>query len=295
VIAAFDFQAPSSVDEALDLLEEHGDEARPIAGGTALVILMRQRLVRPSVLVSLAGIGELRGIARENGGLRIGAMSTHREVETSPLVRAATPLLAETLRHVATIRIRNVGTLGGNLAHADPSQDPPVALIAQGATVALVGRAGTRELPIEDFFADYYETVLEPGELLASVLVSERPAATGTSFFKFLPRSAEDYATVAAAAAVRLDAAGERCEEARVAVGSAAAVPVRARRVEAALIGCSPDNEVLREAAAEVRDEIDPIADARGTSEYKRDMAAVFVRRALEEAFERARRLHGAV
>src|SRR5207245_5516243 len=119
----------------------------------------------------------------------------------------------------------------------DPSQDPPVALIAQGATVTLARRGGTRTLPVEDFFADYYETVLEPGELLASVLLPELPPRTGTSFLKFLPRSAEDYATVAAAAAVQLDATGERCEEARVAVGSAAAVPVRARRVEAALIG----------------------------------------------------------
>jgi aerobic carbon-monoxide dehydrogenase medium subunit len=294
VIASFDFHTPATFDEALELLEEHGEEARPIAGGTALVILMRQRLVRPRVLVSLARVDELRGIERENGTVRIGAMATHREVETSAIVHAAAPLLADTLRHVATIRIRNIGTLGGNLAHADPSQDPPVALIAQGATVTLARRGGTRTLPVEDFFTDYYETVLEPGELLASVAVPELPAGTGTSFLKFLPRSADDYATVAAAAAVRLDATGQRCEEARVAVGSAAAVPVRARRVEDTLVGRALDDAVLREAAAEVRDEVDPIADARGTAEYKRDMAEVFVRRALRHAAEHARRDGGA-
>ena len=288
MIAPFEYHAPTNLEEAFDLLDEHGDAALPIAGGTALIILMKQRLVRPSVLVSLARIEELRGIARHDGGFCVPAMTTHREAETSPLVRSGAPLLAEALRHVATIRIRNVATLGGNLAHADPNQDPPVALIAQGATLTLRSRQGTRTLAVEEFFSDYYETVLLPAELLTSILVPQLPPRTGTSFFKFLPRSMDDYAAVAVAAAVRLDDAGECCREARVAVGSAAAVPVRAARVEAALLERSPQDKVLREAAVEVRDEIDPISDARGTAEYKRDMAEVFVRRALVEAFARA-------
>jgi carbon-monoxide dehydrogenase medium subunit len=214
-------------------------------------------------------------------------MTSHREAETSPLVRAHAPLLAEALRHVATIRIRNVATLGGNLAHADPNQDPPVALIALGAKVTLSGRDGARSLNVEELFSDYYETVLEPAELITSIAIPESSPGTGASFLKFLPRSMEDYATISAAATVGLDARGEVCA-ARVAVGSAAGVPVRARAVEAAILGRSPTDDVLNEAAAEVRGEIDPIPDARGTSEYKCDMAEVFVRRALAEACAKA-------
>jgi carbon-monoxide dehydrogenase medium subunit len=285
---SFDYRVPASLDEAVEVLEGYGDDARPIAGGTALVILMKQRLVRPAVLVSLRKIDELRGIAKSNGSLRISAMTSHREAEISPLVRAHAPLLAEALRHVATIRIRNVATLGGNLAHADPNQDPPVALIALGAQVTLRGRGGERTLNLEELFSDYYETVLDGAELITSILIPESSPGMGAAFLKFLPRSMEDYATISAAATIELDAGGE-VSAARVAVGSAASVPVRARAVEAAVLGQSPTDNVLHAAAAEVRGEVDPIPDARGTAEYKCDMAEVFVRRALADACRQAR------
>jgi carbon-monoxide dehydrogenase medium subunit len=289
MIGSFDHRVPTTLDEAFALLERYGDDARPIAGGTALVILMKQRLVRPAVLVSLRKINGLRGIDKRDAGLRVSAMTSHREAETSPLVRAHAPLLAEALRHVATIRIRNVATLGGNLAHADPNQDPPVALIALGAKVILSGKDGVRTLDLDEFFSDYYETVLQRDELITSILIPESPPGIGAAFLKFLPRSMEDYATISAAATVQLDPDGEVCAAARVAVGSAAAVPVRARGVEAAVLGQSPTGDVLAEAAAEVRHEIDPIPDARGTAEYKSDMAQVFVKRALSDAFTDAR------
>jgi carbon-monoxide dehydrogenase medium subunit len=289
MIGAFDYRVPRSLDEALAVLETYGDDARPIAGGTALVILMKQRLVRPAVLVSLGKIAELRGIDKSDAGLRVAAMTSHREGEVSPLVRTHAQLLAEALRHVATIRIRNVATLGGNLAHADPNQDPPVALIALGASVTVTGKDGSRTLELEEFFSDYYETVLQPTELLTSVVIPTAARAVGSAFTKFLPRSMEDYATISAAAAVGLDPETGACATARVAVGSAASVPVRARRVEAAVLGQRPTDDVLRQAAAEVRDEIDPIPDARGSVDYKREMAQVFVERALSEAFGKAR------
>lgn len=210
---------------------------------------------------------------------------THREAETSPVIGEVAPLLARTLSHVATIRIRNVGTVGGNVAHADPNQDPPVTLIAHGATVTLASRDGERVLPLEDFFVDYYETARTPSELLTAIDVPRLPEGTGGSYLKFLPRSAEDYATVSVAATVRLDGGGSRCADARVALGSVAGVPIRARAVESALVGQPPSAEVIREAAALVTDEVDPIPDARGSAEYKREMAAVYVRRALLEAF----------
>ena len=152
----FEYHAPETLDEALDLLAEHGDEAKLIAGGSALLIMMKQDLVQPAHLVSLHRVAALRGIEERNGGLRIGGFTTHREAETSPLVAGRFPALAETLRKVATIRIRNVATSGGNLAHGDPALDPPVTLLALDARVRLQSREGSRMLPLGELFVDYY-------------------------------------------------------------------------------------------------------------------------------------------
>src|SRR5882762_6721950 len=174
---AFEYAAPRTLDEALGVLREHGDEAKVIAGGTALVTMMRQRLVSPGYLVSLREIPGLGRIEVANGGVRIGALVTHREVETSPLVRERIPVLAETFRRVATVRIRHMATVGGALAHADPNQDPPVTLLALGARVEIRGARGSRELPLAEFFRDYYETALEPGELVTAIKVAPPPPA----------------------------------------------------------------------------------------------------------------------
>jgi carbon-monoxide dehydrogenase medium subunit len=288
VIAPFEYHRPDSLEEALGLLEEHGEDARAVAGGTALTILMKQRLVRPTALVALDNIPDLQGVTRHNGSIRIGAMTTHREAEVSGVIQAAVPLLAETLSHVATIRIRNVGTVGGNIAHADPNQDPPVSLIALNATVATADAEGSRSIPIEELFVDYYETILGGSELITSIDVPSPPESSGSAYVKFLPRSAEDYATVSAAAVVALAEEGGSCTAARVAVGSVAGTPVRATCVEAALVGQPVNDALLREAAAEVQSQIDPMSDARGSAAYKREMAAVIVHRALREAFRRA-------
>src|SRR6266581_5697180 len=183
---AFDYRAPRSLDEALAVLGEYGEDARVVAGGTALVTMMRQRLVQPSCLVSLRDVQGLDRIETDNGGLRLGALATHREAETSPLVRERIPVLAETFRRVATVRIRHMATLGGALAHADPNQDPPVTLIALDASVEIQRAGGRRELPIAAFFRDYYEPALEPGELVTAVTVPLLPPASGASFIKFL-------------------------------------------------------------------------------------------------------------
>jgi carbon-monoxide dehydrogenase medium subunit len=250
---------------------------------------MRQGLVQPAALVSLARVGNLSGVTAVDGTLHIGALTTHREIETSPRVRDSWPVLAETFRSVATIRIRNVATVGGNLAHADPNQDPPVTLLALGASVEVTGRDRQRLVALEDFFTSYYETVLEPGELVTGVSVPVLAPRSGAVFHKFLPRSADDYATVAVASAVTLDAAGERCQEARIALGSVGSTPIRARGAEAALRAQVPTPETLRSAAALVKAEVDPIADIRGSAEYKRDMAEVWTRRTLAQAFDQAR------
>jgi carbon-monoxide dehydrogenase medium subunit len=288
---AFEYAAPRTLDEALAVLREHGDEARVIAGGTALVTMMRQRLVSPGYLVSLREIPGLGRIEVANGGVRIGALVTHREVETSPLVRERIPVLAETFRRVASVRIRHMATVGGALAHADPNQDPPVTLIALGSRVEIRGAGGGRELPVEDFFRDYYESALEPGEVVTGVVVPQLPAASGAAYVKFLPRTADDYATVAVAAIVTLESDGERCRAARIALGSVGVTPLRARAAEALLAGQRLGAGLLQAAGESVKAAVDPLSDHRGSAAYKREMAAVMVGRALSQAWEAARSL----
>jgi aerobic carbon-monoxide dehydrogenase medium subunit len=286
---AFEYAAPRTLDEALAVLREHGDEARVIAGGTALVTMMRQRLVRPSYLVSLREIPGLDRIEAANGGVRIGALVTHREVETSPLVRERIPVLAETFHRVASVRIRHMATVGGALAHADPNQDPPVTLIALGARVEIRGAGGRRELPVELFFRDYYESSLEPGEVVIAVVVPQFPAASGAAYVKFLPRTADDYATVAVAATVSLEADGERCRAARIALGSVGVTPIRAQSAEALMAGQRFGVEMLKAARESVKSAVDPLTDHRGSAAYKREMAAVIAGRALTQARDAAR------
>ena len=276
----FYFYAPTTLNEALDLLDEHQDDGRPMAGGTALVVMMKQSLLEADHLISLARVPGLSGVRVEADGLHIGALTHHREVETSPLVKQHAPLLADVYRHVATVRIRNVATVGGGIAHADPAQDPPPGLIALDAKVKLQSKNGERILPITDMFLDYYETAIEPGELLTEVIVPATPADARTAYLKFLPRTADDYATVAVAARAQLS--GGKVSNLRVALGAAGPTPVHATAVEQALEGQTPTPEAIRAAAQAVADEVDPLEDFRGSSDYKRDMAVVFTRRALE-------------
>lgn len=278
----FDYRAPDTLAEVCTTLDQYGDDARLIAGGTALILLLKQRLVQPAVLVSLKRLGDLSTVDHADGHLRIGATATHRQIENNPHVRAHLPALAETLRRVATPRVRNQATLGGNLAHADPNQDPPATLIVLEASVRLRSSTGERELAVEDLFLDYYETALRPGEVLTEIIIPTPKPATGTAFLKFLPRTSDDYATVAAAASLRLEAG--RCRDVRLALGSAGPTPIRARASEAVLEGQPPSEAALRAAAAAVRDEVDPLTDVRGSATYKRAMTEVFARRALEHA-----------
>jgi aerobic carbon-monoxide dehydrogenase medium subunit len=283
---SFEYDEPGTIDEALATLAQRGDEARPIAGGTALINLMKQRLVQPAYVVSLRRIPGFDVISR-NGELRLGALASHRAVETSSAVAAHAPVLVEMFHHVASIRIRNIATVGGALAHADPNQDLPPVLMVVDAEVHARSQSGERTIPIGDFFSGYYETVLEPGELVTSVTVPAQPAGSGAAFLKFLPQTQDDYATVSAA--TRLTLSDGRISDARVACGSAGPTPLRLTAVEDALRGRTADTETIRDAAELARDAVDPTTDFRGSATYKRDMAAVFVRRALEQAADRAR------
>src|SRR6185437_15394068 len=199
----FDYQEPTTLKKAFSLLEKHGDDARVIAGGTSLLIMMRQRLLMPKVVISLTRIPKFDRITyKPNDGLRIGAGACHRDIELSPPVKKHYPLLHETFRKVAQPRIRNMGTVGGNLAGGDPLTDPGASLIALDAEVTLAGRNGTRTLPLEKFFVDYYQTALNPGELLTEIHVPP-PTRPSWSHIKFTPRSIEDFATVGVAITLR--------------------------------------------------------------------------------------------
>ncbi|MBV9598608.1 MAG: xanthine dehydrogenase family protein subunit M [Chloroflexi bacterium] len=272
--------------ETFDLLNTYGEDAHLMAGGTALVLLLQQGLVQPGHVVGLQKVAELKGIRRlDAGGLQIRAMATHREAEKSAEVQAYCPALVENFAHVATIRIRNQGTVGGNLAHADPAQDPPPMLIALNGQAVIASRTGERRMPLDEFFVDFFETALQPGEVLVSIDLPPLPAGTRVTYKKFLPRTQDDYATVSVAAALRVGAGGT-CEDVRVALGAAATTPVHARKVEDALRGQRLDAQKIKDAAALVRDEVDPLDDLRGSAGYKREMARVWTQRALQELLD---------
>ena len=281
---SFDYHAPSSLAETFELLAKYGEDAQMMAGGTALVLLLQQGLVQPGHVIGLRGVAELRsGVRRlDGGGLQIGALTTHRQAENSSDVQAYCAALADTFSRVATVRIRNQATVGGNLAHADPAQDPPPMLMALGGSARVASSSGSRSIPLDEFFVDYFETALQPGEVLLAVDLPPLPTGTRVTYKKFLPRTQDDYATVSVAAALRVGD-GARCAEVRIALGAAATTPVRARKVEDALRGQQLTPDSIKEAAALVRDEVDPLDDLRGSAAYKREMARVWTQRALIE------------
>jgi len=280
----FEYRTPKNLKEVHATLKEFGGDAKLLAGGTALVIMMKQRLVRPSCLVALRNVRGLNGIAVKDGGLSIGGLATHREVESSSLLRRRLPMLAETFHHVATIRIRNMATVGGGLAHADPNMDPPPSLIALGATLKATSASGSRVIPLDEFFKDYYETVLNPDEIITELFVPKVAPNTGAAYIKFLPRTADDYATVSAAAVLTLDKTNKTIVDVRIALGSVGVTPIRATAAEAVLRGQPLKAEAFAEAGEKAKGVVDPVSDFRGSAAYKKDMAAVFVRRALEKA-----------
>ena len=281
----FDYLEPATLSEAFSLLQQHGDNARVIAGGTSLIIWMRQRLLMPKMVIGLGRIPEFDTITFDRReGLRIGAGARHRDIELSPAVKQHYPLLHETFRKVAQPRIRNMGTIGGNLAGGDPLTDPGASLIALDAELTLANSNATRTVSVEDFFVDYYQTALEPGELLTEIRVPP-PQRPGWSHIKFTPRSIEDFATVGVAMTLRGKA--DSCEDVRLALNSVASTIVRAKRAEDVLRGQRLSDDLLREAGEIAATEVDPMDDNRGSADYKRDLVKVLVRRAAEQAIQR--------
>jgi carbon-monoxide dehydrogenase medium subunit len=276
---SFDYHEPRSLDEAFALLERYGEDAHLIAGGTATVLLMRQGLLRPGHVIGLRGIAELRGVVpTADGGLRIGAMATHRQVERSGDALAYSPALTHAFGSVATVRIRNQATVGGNLAHADPAQDPPPMLAALAARIVVRSPRGERATTVEELAVDHFTTSLGHDEVITEVVLPPLEPGSRETYVKFLPRTADDYATVSVAATLRFADDGTIAET-RVVLGAVGPTPIRARRVEEALRGLHPGRTA--DAVALVRDEVEPMDDLRGSAAYKREMARVWTARAL--------------
>jgi carbon-monoxide dehydrogenase medium subunit len=283
----FELFEPRSVDEATALLAQHGDEARIIAGGTAMVLMLKNQLITPSALISLGDIEGLQYIrAEDDGSLRIGAMTTIREVERSAVVLERCPTLARTCRQVANVRVRHAATIGGNLTEADYASDPPCVLVAARARVRVASGRGEREIPLTDWFTDYYETAIATDEVLTEVIVPRQAPSIRSAYVKFVSRSSEDRPCVGVAAFVELD--GDVCRDLRVVVGAVAGTPQEVASAEKLAVGQPISDELVHEISDQYAAAIDPISDLRGSAWYRTQMIRVFVRDAIRAAMDGA-------
>ena len=286
--APFDYHAPETVDEALMLLAEHGEEAKALAGGQSLIPVLNFRLARPAVLVDLNRIVALAGIApAPDGGLRIGAMTRQREAERSALVAKRSPLIREAMPHIAHPQIRSRGTLGGSLAHADPAAELPALALALEARFRLRRGAQERWIDARAFYTGLFATALAPDELLVEIVIPALPDGAGCAFEE-VARRYGDYALVGVAAVLAIDAAGV-CRAARIACINAGPGPLRAAHAEAVLSGQRVDAALVQAAAEAVAHDIDPTSDVHATVAYRRHLARVLTGRVLLRALERAR------
>ena len=286
--APFKYFAPGTLEEALTHLAEYGDEAKILAGGQSLVPTMNFRLAQPAVLIDLNRVEELFYIKTENSaGLKTGAMTRHQELEYSKLILEKSPLIRETMPHIAHPQIRNRGTIGGSLAHADPAAELPAVMIALDAEFLLRGQKAERTIAAKEFFLDLFFTALEPEELIVEITLPSLPKNSGWAF-REIARRHGDFALVGVAAVVTLDEKS-KCEQARIVLMSVGNGPVAAVQAQQALIGQKPTAEAIRAAAETAAEkDIDPPSDMHASVDYRRHLAKVLTEQALTQAFERA-------
>jgi carbon-monoxide dehydrogenase medium subunit len=284
--ASFAYHRAGSVEEAIKLLQEHADDGKLIAGGHSLLPMMKLRLAQPAHLIDLGGIGDLRGIRRDGDTIRIGALTNHHAVATDETIRRDAPLLAEAAGVIGDRQVRNRGTIGGALAHADPAADFPAAILALDATLVAYGPDGERTIPAADFFVGLLTTALDPAEVLTEIRVPVLPARTGASYQK-LANQASGYATVGVAAVVTLGSDGA-CHDARIGITGAGTNAIRATAVEDALRGQRLDDATIRDAAELAGEGLDLLADLHASADYRLQVTRGLTRRAVTTAAERA-------
>jgi len=284
---SFDYLVAHSVEEAVGLLDQHGEDAKILAGGQSLIPLIRFRLARPSVLVDINRVPGLEYVQEADGTLHIGTMTREAELDSSSLIRDRYPILYDTSTMVADPVVRNWATVGGNLAHADPANDHPATMLALGARIVAVGPAGERELPIESFFTDIpFETALHSNEMLKEIRVPAPVQGSGGAYFK-LERKVGDYAIAGVAAYITLDGSGN-VSYAGIGLTNVGQVPIKARAAEQSLLGKPLDDASIHQAADLAAAASQPTSDTRGPAEYKRDMVRTLTVRALRKALARA-------
>jgi carbon-monoxide dehydrogenase medium subunit len=282
----FDYHRAHSVQDAIEMLGKYQD-AKLIAGGHSLLPMMKLRLAQPKVLIDIGNIAALRGIHADNGTLRIGALTTHYQVESSDAVKKSAPVLNEAEYELADIQVRNRGTIGGNLAHADPASDLPAVMLALGAEVHAVGPKGERTITADNFFVDVLTTALQPDEVLTEVRVPALKAGQGSAYVKH-PHPASHYAVVGVAAVVTRDAAGN-CTGCRIGITGAGPKAVRAKAAEAALTGKALTADNIAAAAAQAADGMDFLSDSYASESFRKHLVQVYAKRALTKAAERAK------
>ena len=278
---SFKFIQPESFPEAVETLARYGDEAKIIAGGTAVVLMLQQKLIAPEVLVSLGRVPEMDYIQAEADGLHVGPLALLRDVALSPVVQQQVPALAQSCAEVGNVRIQNQATLGGNLAEADYASDPPAVLVALDASVSISGPSGDRTVPLADFLLGFYTTVLEPDEVISEIFVPSLPNNSRMTYLKYKSRSSEDRPCVGVAAVATCK--DEICTDLRVAIGAACEIPARLAEVESLAKGHPLSDELVYEIAAGYAANIDTLDDLRGSPWYRTQMVRVHVQRALKE------------
>lgn len=283
--AAFEYFAPTSVKEAIGLLEQHGDEAKLLAGGHSLLPIMKFRLAQPKVVIDIGRIPGLDAIAAADGKVTIGALATHDAVEHSAVLKDKCPLLPEAAAVIGDIQVRNRGTIGGSLAHADPAADYPGAILALDAEIVAAGSKGSRTIPAREFFVDMLTTALRPAEIITDVRVPVLSRGTGTAYVKH-PHPASGYAVVGVAAV--LTVSGGKCQRAAIGINGVSGKAYRASAVEKALVGQTLDEKTVAAAAAHAADGVEAQSDLYASGEFRAHLASVYTKRAVLLAASRA-------
>lgn len=288
IAQSFQYESPGTLAEAISMLHKYGEDAKILSGGHSLLPMMKLRLATPEWLIDINGIPGLAHIKKEGSVMKIGALTTEAEIEHSDLLKKEFPLFADVTKLIADPQVRNVATIGGNLAHGDAANDHPAVMLALNATIIATGSAGERSIPIDEFFQGFYMTALQHGEILTEIQIPIPPAGTGSAYNK-LERKVGDYATAGVAVQLTLDGKGI-CTAAGIGLTNVNPVPLRASRSEKALIGKPLSEDIIAEAARYASEDCSPSSDLRGSEEYKRAMVAVLIKRMIHKAAESALR-----
>jgi aerobic carbon-monoxide dehydrogenase medium subunit len=283
---AFEYLRPSTIPEAIAMLQQHGDDAKILSGGQSLIPMMKLRIARPAILIDINRVAGLAYIKEQDGDLKIGGLTREAELENSPLILSRFPIIHDTAHVIADPQVRNLATLAGNLAHGDPANDHPATMLSLGAKIVATGPKGERVIPIEDFFVTLFTTALEPNEIVTEIRIPLPPPHSGGAYFK-LERKVGDFATAAVAAQVTVDSAGV-CQQAGIGLTNVGPTPVKARKAEGFLRGKKLDDANIRQAAQLASEEAQPSSDLRGPAEYKTALVKELTVRALSRAAERA-------